>query len=47
MLYVPPPRKPRLFPRLARWFFTAIGCVGFVLLLVLLMWELDAWLHPY
>ena len=41
MIYIPPPYRPRLFPRAVRWTLLAIGCVLFVYIGILLMWVVD------
>ena len=46
MIYIPKPYRPRLFPRIVRWCLLALGCIGFMVLMILLMWEIDAILHP-
>jgi hypothetical protein len=45
MIYIPKPYRPRLFPRIVRWCLIAAACMAVVWLIVLLMWELDAFMH--
>jgi hypothetical protein len=42
MIYIPPPYRPRLFPRAVRWTLLVIGCVVFVIYCVAMMWLLSA-----
>ncbi len=42
MIYIPPPYKPRLFPRAVRWVLLAVGSMVFVCYCVAMMWLLSA-----
>ena len=43
--YIPPPYRPRLFPRVVRWGLIGIACVGAVVLMIFLSWVGDALYH--